>query len=69
MTAKRPLTPAEEALARTVFGDAIDYAQVRLSQTKWAFFQPRDTVMAPTGCIHFHPKAICGGGFRRLPAA
>ncbi|WP_443025777.1 hypothetical protein [Sphingomonas sp. Leaf257] len=53
---KRPLTPAEETLARSVFGDAIDYTQVRLSPSKWAFFQPRDTVMAPTGCIHFHPK-------------
>ncbi len=53
---KRPLTPAEETLAQSVFGDAIDYTQVRLSPTKWAFFQPRDTVMAPTGCIHFHPK-------------
>lgn len=53
---KRPLTPAEETLARSVFGDAIDYTQVQLSPTKWAFFQPRDTVMAPTGCIHFHPK-------------
>ncbi|WP_343528628.1 vgr related protein [Sphingomonas sp.] len=58
---KRGLTPAEEALARSVFGDAIDYAQVRLSPTKWAFFQPRNTVMAPTGCIHFHP----GGGLWR----
>ncbi|HEU4960552.1 MAG TPA: vgr related protein [Sphingomonas sp.] len=22
---------------------------------KWAFFQPRHVVMAPRGCIHFHP--------------
>ena len=26
------------------------------ARSKWAFFQPRDTVMAPRGCIHFHPK-------------
>ncbi|WP_333781832.1 hypothetical protein [Sphingomonas sp. CV7422] len=52
----RPLTPAERDLARSVFHDTIDYDAVRLSRTKWAFFQPRDTVMAPRGCIHFHPK-------------
>lgn len=52
----RPLTPAETALAAAVFGDAIDYAQVRLANRKWAFFQPRETVMAPRGCIHFHPR-------------
>ncbi|USU08230.1 vgr related protein [Sphingomonadaceae bacterium OTU29MARTA1] len=51
----RPLTAGERALAASVFHDAIDYDAVRLSRTKWAFFQPRDTVMAPTGCIHFHP--------------
>ena len=53
---KRALTGGEIALARSVFGDAIDYAPVRIEQRKWAFFQPRETVMAPTGCIHFHPK-------------
>lgn len=52
----RPLTSAEIDMARSVFGDAIDYAPVRIEQRKWAFFQPRETVMAPTGCIHFHPK-------------
>ena len=51
----RTLTPGEIALARTVFHDAIDYAAVRIARRKWAFFQPRDTVMAPRGCIHFHP--------------
>lgn len=53
---RRTLTPAETALARSVFGDTIDYDAVGLSRTKWAFFQPRNTVMAPRGCIHFHPK-------------
>lgn len=52
----RPLTPGEIALARTVFGDAIDYAKVRIHRRKWAFFQPRHIVMAPTGHIHFHPE-------------
>jgi hypothetical protein len=51
----RPLTEGETALAKTVFGDAIDYHQVRMVRGKWAFFQPRETVMAPCGHIHFHP--------------
>jgi hypothetical protein len=55
MTHRRPLTPGETNLARSVFGDAIDYERVALSRTKWAFFQPKRVVMAPLGCIHFHP--------------
>ena len=51
----RPLTSGETALAHGVFGDAIDYATVRIARRKWAFFQPRETVMAPRGRIHFHP--------------
>ena len=51
----RALTPGEIALARSVYGDTIDYAPVRLCRRKWAFFQPRHTVMAPRGHIHFHP--------------
>jgi len=57
MSDTRTLTEAETALARSIFGDAIDYAAVRIARRKWAFFQPRDTVMAPSGCIHFHPKS------------
>lgn len=56
MSERRPLTGAERALAASVFGTAIDYDAVRIARKKWAFFQPRDTVMAPTGCIHFHPR-------------
>lgn len=52
----RPLTDGEVALARGMFGDQIDYARVRMINRKWAFFQPRDTVMAPRGSIHFHPR-------------
>jgi hypothetical protein len=54
--ARRCLTPAEIDLARSVFGDAIDYSRVALANRKWAFFQPRETVMAPRGCIHFNPR-------------
>ncbi len=55
MSAERPLTEGEIALARSVYGDTIDYAPVRLCRRKWAFFQPRHVVMAPRGNIHFHP--------------
>jgi hypothetical protein len=53
--AARPLTLGEIAIARSVFGDAINYSPVLLVRRKWWPFQPRNTVMAPTGNIHFHP--------------
>ena len=53
----RPLTPGEVELARSIFGDAIDYDQVRLVRRRWWPFQPRGIVMAPTGNIHFHPAS------------
>lgn len=58
---ERPLGEGEIKLARSVFGDAIDYAQVRIHRRKWAFFQPRQVTMAPRGHIHFHPygSAYC----------
>ncbi len=54
---ERGLTEGEIALARGVFGNAIDYAKVTLRRRKWAFFQPRETTMAPRGHLHFHPDA------------
>ena len=51
----RPLTPGEIALARSVFGDAIDYDRARIIRGRWWPFQPKGIVMAPTGNIHFHP--------------
>lgn len=53
---KRPLTPGEIALAGSIFGNAIDYRSAAVANRKWAFFQPKRVTMAPTGCIHFHPK-------------
>jgi hypothetical protein len=53
----RPLTPGEIELARSVFGDAIDYSRVRMVRRKWWLFQPKGIVMAPTGNIHFHPES------------
>ncbi len=52
---ERPLTPGEIALARSIFGDAIDYAPVRIRRRKWFPFHPRRIVMAPRGHLHFHP--------------
>ena len=57
MKGARPLTPGEIALARSMFGDAIDYGHVRLVKRKWWPFQPKGIVMAPTGNIHFHPHS------------
>lgn len=58
---KRPLTSGEIALARTMFGDAIDYGRAAIAHRKWIFFQPKRVTMAPLGCICFHPK---GGLYR-----
>jgi len=52
----RDLTPGEIKVARSVFGDAVDYAQVRLFKRKWWPFQPRNAAMAPMGNIYFHPE-------------
>ncbi|MEM9084555.1 MAG: vgr related protein [Pseudomonadota bacterium] len=43
-------------MARTVFGNALDYDPVRLRRRKWFPFQPRKVTMAPRGHIHFHPR-------------
>ena len=51
----RPLTAAETALVRSVFGNSIDYSRVRLFKRKWWPFQPRNSAMAPMGNIYFHP--------------
>ena len=53
----RPLTTGEIELARSIFGNAIDYSKVRLVRGKWWPFQPRNAAMAPNGNIYFHPHA------------
>jgi hypothetical protein len=53
----RSLTPGEIELARSIFGDAIDYGEVRMIRGKWWPFQPRNAAMAPMGSIWFHPVA------------
>ena len=57
MEPARALTPGEIELARSVFGDAVDYGRVRMVRRKWWPFQPKGVVMAPTGNIHFHPAS------------
>ena len=43
------------AIARGVFGEAIDYEKVLIKRKKWFPFQPRNVTMAPQGHLHFHP--------------
>jgi len=52
----RSLTAGEIDLARTIFGDAVDYSKVRMIRDKWWPLQPKNAAMAPCGNIHFHPK-------------
>ncbi|WP_109809291.1 vgr related protein [Sphingosinithalassobacter portus] len=54
---RRALTPGEIALARSIFGDAIDYDRAKIINRKWAFFQPKNVTMAPLGTIHFNPAS------------
>ena len=54
---RRGLTSGEIALARSVFGDSLDYSAVELVRGKWWPLQPKNTAMAPTGKIYFHPLA------------
>jgi len=56
MTA-RSLSPGERALARSVYGAAIDLDRVEVRWRRWWPFQPRNVVMAPCGHIHVHPRA------------
>ena len=43
-------------MARSIFGDAIDYSRVWMVRRKWWPFQPQRVAMAPMGNIHFHPQ-------------
>lgn len=43
-------------MARTIFGDAIDYAPIRIKRRKWWPLQPKRITMAPDGHLYFHPK-------------
>jgi hypothetical protein len=53
---ERALTSGEIELARSMFGEAIDYGRVRMIRRTWWPLQPRNTIMAPSGNLHFHPQ-------------
>lgn len=53
----RVLTVDEAALARSVFGEAIDYDRVRVHNRKWWPLQPRRVTMSPDGDLWFHPDS------------
>jgi hypothetical protein len=55
MRHSRSLTVGEVELARSMFGNAIDYERIRIVRRRWWPLQTRGIVMAPTGNIHFHP--------------
>jgi hypothetical protein len=52
----RPLSAGEIAMASMLFGDAIDYARVRVHNRPYLPFglQPRNCAMSPNGSIYFH---------------
>lgn len=52
----RPLTAAERAIARDLFGLSLDPDRVQLHHAAWWPLQPPDTVMAPDGDLWFHPR-------------
>jgi len=63
----RSLTTGETALVRSMFGDAIDCAKVRLHRARWWPLQPAGVVMAPDGDIWFHPNGLWSEDFSREP--
>jgi hypothetical protein len=47
-----------------VFGNAINYASVRINTRKYWPFQPKGTCMAPNGQLYFHPRSdLCSDDF------
>lgn len=51
----RPLTAGEIAMARLVFGEAIDYSLVRVHNTRYLpLVQPRNVCITPNGSLYFH---------------
>lgn len=50
----RHLTAREIATASLLFGDAIDYARVRIHGRRYMPFQPKNCCMTPNGSMYFH---------------
>ncbi|RZT38459.1 hypothetical protein [Cupriavidus agavae] len=55
-TNSRPLTPAEIALARQVFADAVDYASVVVHRRNFVFWQGGRYIVTPNGQIYLGRK-------------
>jgi uncharacterized Zn-binding protein involved in type VI secretion len=53
----RGLTSGEIAMARQIFGDSVDYGQVRVHNGEYLWFglQPNNTAMTPNGEMYFNP--------------
>lgn len=56
MPRARSLTAGEIAMARRLFGDALDYARVRIYNRRYLPFgmQPENCAMTPNGAMYFH---------------
>lgn len=52
----RALTPKEITLAKSVFGDALDYSAVRLKTAWWVL---KGYGVAPNGAIYFNKADWC----------
>lgn len=48
----RPLTAAEQTLARSIFADSVDLETVRLKTAWWVL---KNYAVSPNGHIYFHP--------------
>ncbi|MES2324390.1 MAG: Rhs element Vgr protein [Pseudomonadota bacterium] len=66
----RLLTAGEVAMARQLFGDAIDYHKVRIHNRRYLPFglQPKNCAMSPNGHMYFH-KSCCLPDFSAASAS
>jgi hypothetical protein len=55
----RGLTSGEIAMARPVFGDLINYAEVKIFNIPYLPWQPVNIFMAPNGNLFVHQKYFC----------
>jgi len=65
----RCLAAGEIALASLLFGDAIDYARVRIYSRRYMPFQPKNCCMTPNGSMYFHRSCFLPDYTRGDPPA
>lgn len=53
--ASRTLTAGQIALAQQIYGNTINYSNVRIHDEKWIIGQPDNTIMTPNGEIYYPP--------------